>query len=355
MGHAELARDELTDHPSVDPETRANLEEILRSGHRASELTAQLLAFGRRQDLRPRRLEPNRVIGSMERMLERLVREDIELHLELAPDAGVIEVDGGQLEQVLLNFVVNAVDAMPKGGDLVLSTARRDVSEAEAARRPGARPGPHCEIAIRDSGVGMDERTRQRVFEPFFTTKASGKGTGLGLATALGIIQQSGGHVLVDSGLGRGTTFRALFPLAGRGAGPAEVEEPGEAGEVRGGTERILLVDDDPGVRAAGARALEAHGYRVRQAGDPGRALELAGEDGPFDLVVTDVVLPELDGRELAERLRRDAPGLRVLYTSGYTSDVVSERGVPEHGEDFLRKPYGTRALLAKVRALLDA
>ena len=346
----------LHNMPPSDPR-REDAEEIKLAGLRAAELTRQLLAFSRRQVLAPKVLDLNAVVANMDRMLRRLLGEDIELVTSLDPTAGAVNADPGQLEQVLLNLAVNARDAMPPpaGGRLSIETARFTLPEEHVERRHRLPPGDYACLAVGDTGVGMDEATQAHLFEPFFTTKEVGKGTGLGLATVYGIVKQSGGYIWVYSEPGHGTTVKVYLP---RVPGVAEAPAPSPAPaprEVRGGHETVLLVEDAAPVRALARRSLEAHGYRVLDASDGPGALELSARHGaPIDLLVTDVVMPGMSGRELAERLAPVRPGMKVLYTSGYTDDAMVRQGVLNAGVAFLQKPFVPDSLARKVREVLD-
>jgi PAS domain S-box-containing protein len=338
-----------------DDARREDLEEIRHAGTRAAELTRQLLAFSRRQVLAPKVLEPNAVVANMDRMLRRLLGEDVELITSLDPGAGAVSADPGQLEQVLLNLAVNARNAMPTGGRLTVATARVTLTEELVTPRPTHRlpPGDYVCLAVSDTGAGMDEGTQAHLFEPFFTTKEVGKGTGLGLATAYGIVKQSGGYIWVYSEPGHGTTVKVYLPrVAGTAAAQAPTPEPQD---VRGGGETVLLVEDAAPVRSLARRSLEARGYRVLDAADGSAALAVASAHGSaIDLLVTDVVMPGMSGRELAERLAPGRPGMKVLYTSGYTDDAMVRQGVLTAGVAFLQKPFVPETLARKVREVLD-
>jgi two-component system cell cycle sensor histidine kinase/response regulator CckA len=344
--------------PPHDPR-REDLEEIRHAGTRAADLTRQLLAFSRRQVLAPKVLEPNAVVAHMDRMLRRLLGEDIELVTSLDAGAGAVSADPGQLEQVLLNLAVNARDAMPTGGRLTIATARVTLTEELAAPRPAHRlpPGDYACLAVSDTGAGMDQGTQAHLFEPFFTTKAVGKGTGLGLATVYGIVKQSGGYIWVYSEPGHGTTVKVYLPrVAAAADATAIVAGPAaEPPQVRGGQETVLLVEDATPVRSLARKSLEARGYRVLDAADGAAALAVASaHGGAIDLLVTDVVMPGMSGRELAERLAPGRPRMKVLYTSGYTDDAMVRQGVLTAGVAFLQKPFVPDVLARKVREVLD-
>jgi PAS domain S-box-containing protein len=342
----------LHNMPPGDPR-REDAEEIRHAGLRAAELTRQLLAFSRRQVLAPKVLDLNTVVAHMDRMLRRLLGEDVELATSLDPAAGAVNADPGQLEQVLLNLAVNARDAMPAGGRLSIGTTRVTLHDEHVERRHRMPAGDYVCLAVADTGVGMDETTQAHLFEPFFTTKEVGKGTGLGLATVYGIVKQSGGYIWVYSEPGHGTMVKIYLPrVPGVAEAPAPPPEPQP---VRGGHEIVLLVEDAAPVRTLARRSLEARGYRVLDAADGPAALALsARHDGGIDILVTDVVMPGMSGRELAERLAPERPSMKVLYTSGYTDDAMVRQGVLSAGVAFLQKPFVPDTLARKVREVLD-
>jgi two-component system, cell cycle sensor histidine kinase and response regulator CckA len=331
---------------------RLEIEQIKRAGDRAAALTRQLLAFSRKQVLQPRELDLNAVVLHMDKMLRRLIGEDVALVTVPAEGLWTVKADPGQLEQVIVNLAVNARDAMPEGGRLLIETANIVLDQEYAAHRPEAAPGPYVLLAMADTGVGMDEETRAHLFEPFYTTKGPGKGTGLGLATVYGIVAQSGGHIAVESEPGRGTTFRIYLPRAG--GMPREVEEA-EA-EAPRGRETVLVVEDEEAVRRLVREVLLAQGYRVLEAPGGAEALRLCGEGAePVDLVLTDVVMPGMSGRELAARLREAVPDIRILFMSGHTETAVLAEGtLRSPREAFLQKPFPQNALARKIRELLD-
>ena len=342
----------LLHNTPVGDARREDAEEIRHAGLRAAELTRQLLAFSRRQVLAPKVLDVNAVVANMDRMLRRLLGEDIELATSLDPDAGAVNADPGQLEQVLLNLAVNARDAMPGGGRLSIGTTRVTLHEEHVERRHRMPAGDYVCLAVADTGVGMDETTQAHLFEPFFTTKEVGKGTGLGLATVYGIVKQSGGYIWVYSEAGHGTTVKIYLPrVPGVAESPVPAPEPQQ---VRGGDETVLLVEDAAPVRTLARRSLEARGYRVLEAADGPSALQLSARhlDG-IDILVTDVVMPGMSGRELAERLAPERPSMKVLYTSGYTDDAMVRQGVLSAGVAFLQKPFVPDTLARKVREVL--
>ncbi len=333
---------------------REDVDEIRNAGLRAAELTRQLLAFSRRQVLAPKVLELNGVVANMDKMLRRLIGEDVELATTLHAEAGAVNADPGQLEQVLLNLVVNARDAMPGGGRVLIETTRALLRDELVERRHRLPPGDYACLAVTDSGAGMDESTQAHLFEPFFTTKEVGKGTGLGLATVYGIVKQSGGYIWVYSEPGRGTTVRVYLP---RVPGAAEPPLPApELPALRGGHETVLLVEDAAPVRTLARRSLEACGYTVLDAADGPSAIELSARHaGAIAVLVTDVVMPGMSGRELAERLAPTRPEMKVLYTSGYTDDAMVRQGVLNAGVAFLQKPFVPDSLARKVRDVLDS
>jgi two-component system cell cycle sensor histidine kinase/response regulator CckA len=334
-----------------DSSVRADIEEIRHAGERAAALTRQLLAFSRQQVLEPSVVDLNGIVAGMDKMLGRMIGEDVELRVVPAADLGKIKVDPGQIEQVIMNLAVNARDAMPRGGTLTLETANIELDAAYASDHMGVAPGPHVMLAVTDSGIGMDRATQARIFEPFFTTKQ--RGTGLGLSTTFGIVKQSGGHLFVYSEPGRGSTFKIYFPRSG-----GDVAAPRKP---RGrlpvsGSETILLVEDEAQVRAITRIILTRSGYKVLEAQDPADALALCGRFADtIHLLLTDLVMPKMNGRELAEKLSPQRPGMRVLYMSGYTHDTVVHHGALEASISFLQKPFTPDSLMWKVREVLGA
>jgi PAS domain S-box-containing protein len=339
--------------PEKDPLHR-HIDIITQGAARATKLTAQLLAFSRRQVLQPKVLDLNQVVSGMADMLRRLIGENIELVTATDPRLGRVMADPGQVEQVLMNLVVNARDAMPSGGRLSIATANVDRDESDVRRRMGAKPGAFVMLSVSDNGVGMDEETKARLFEPFFTTKGPGVGTGLGLATVYGIVKQSGGDIWAYSEPGHGSSFKVYLP---RVETPAETaERADEHGPPAGGVETILLVEDEPDLRDLALEILEHQGYKVLVAADPLEAQRLAGAHaGPIELLLTDVIMPHMSGRELALRLVESRPDMRVLYTSGYTDDALAHHGVLGPEILFLQKPYTPSGLTRKVREVLDS
>jgi len=347
-GYAEVL---LADLDRTDP-LWSSIDEIRKAGDRAAGLTKQLLAFSRKQIIEPKALDLNSTIRESERMLQRLIGEDIVLAAELDPLLGPVMADPEQVHQVIMNLVVNARDAMPDGGRLEIGTANFEVTSADASIHEDAKPGRYVVMSVTDSGAGMDEQTRQHIFEPFFTTKAGDKGTGLGLSTVYGIMRQSGGWIDVASKVGAGTSFKLYFPRIDRGS----VEEHHEAGrtEAPHGGETILLVEDQDAVRRLTKSILMAYGYQILEAPNANEALSIGEKySGEIDLLLTDVVLPGINGKELGERLKKLRPKVKVLFTSGYPSDVIANRGVLDVGMAYIAKPFSPDMLAAKVREVL--
>jgi PAS domain S-box-containing protein len=329
------------------------IEQIKTAADRAATLTNQLLAFSRKQILQPRVLNLNEVVQSTEKLLRRLIGEDVELATRLDPALGQVKADPGQIDQVIMNLAINARDAMPQGGRLTIETANAELDERYARRHPVVPPGPYVMLAVTDTGHGMDQETQSRIFEPFYTTKERGKGTGLGLATVYGIVKQSGGFIWVYSELGRGTTFKIYLPRVDE-----EVESAGAdrfPREAPRGAETVLMTEDDELVRTLIRTTLQDQGYTVLEARNGAEALRISQEyKGPIHLLVTDVVMPGMNGRELAERLACRCPALRVLYLSGYTGETVVRNGVLEAERAFLPKPFSPAAFAHKVREVLN-
>lgn len=350
-GYSELTQRHLA---SDDP-IRHNIEEIRKAADRAAGLTRQLLAFSRKQTLQPKVIALNAVLVDMDKMLRRLIGEHIDLVALPGLDLGRVKVDPAQIEQILINLAVNARDAMPYGGSLTIETKNATLDAAYARTHADVAPGRYVMLAVSDTGVGMTDEVKTHLFEPFYTTKGIGKGTGLGLATCYGIVKQSSGHIAVYSEPGRGTTFKIYLPLV-----DAEADALQDATSdtlVLGGQETVLLVEDEQAVREMATLVLGELGYYVLAAANGVEALEvLAQRDGTgCDLLVTDVVMPRMGGRELAAELAAKHPGVKVLFTSGYTDDAIVHHGVLEPGIAFLQKPYTTAALAGKIRSILDA
>ena len=332
---------------------REEIDEILRASERAAALTKQLLAFSRKQVLEPVVLDVNELVRNLEKLLRRLIEEDVELVTRLDSSVASVRADPGQLEQVIMNLVVNARDAMPHGGKLTIETANADLDETYAQRHVTVHPGRYVMVAVSDTGIGMDAATKQHIFEPFFTTKEKGKGTGLGLSTVYGIVKQSGGNIWVYSEPGKGTTFKVYLPRVEETA--AEGVPPSADSLPAVGTETILIVEDEASIRALSRRVLEKRGYRVLEASSGRDALERVRiEEGPIHLLLTDLVMPDMGGTELASRLQQLHPDLRVLFMSGYTDDGVVRNGLLGPGRAFLQKPFTPHALARKVRDALS-
>jgi PAS domain S-box-containing protein len=335
---------------------RHNAEEINKAGTRAASLTSQLLAFSRKQVMQPKVLDLNMIVADMDKMLRRLIGENIELVTILDPQLWSVKADPGQIQQVILNLAVNARDAMPEVGRLTVETSNVELDEENARwQHVGVRPGRYAMLAVNDTGVGMDSQTRERVFEPFFTTKEVGKGTGLGLSTVYGIIKQSGGYIWVFSEPEKGTTFKIYLPCIEEGA-DAAAPQASATEEMPHGMETVLLVEDEPLVRSLAARVLREQGYTVLEAANGEDALRVAHEHAAQEihLLLTDVVMPRMSGREVAEHLVRIRPRMLVLYTSGYTENSIVHHGVMDDGVAFLQKPFKPDALARKVREVLD-
>lgn len=342
----------LEDLAPDDPQ-RADIQEIADAAARGSGLTQQLLAFSRKQVLQLRPVSVNTVVADIEKILRRLIGEDIELTTTLAPKVSLISSDRGQLEQVLMNLAVNARDAMPHGGRLHISTAEVAISTNDGNESIDVAPGNYVTIAVKDTGTGMTRETQQRVFEPFFTTKELGKGTGLGLSTVYGIAKQSSGTVVIQSEPNMGTTVTVYFPSTNdrTSASPTQADKPAPAS----GGETVLIVEDDTSLRALAARTLRKHGYNVLVAANGKEALEIAmHHPGSVDVVASDVVMPGMGGRELMEQLLESRGGTKVLFMSGYTNDEVVRRGVLDGGTAFLQKPFTPEQFINSIRAVLD-
>jgi PAS domain S-box-containing protein len=349
-GNAELARRGLEE----DEPRRGDLDEVIASADRAAALIRQLLAFSRRQMLQSEVLDPAEVIDGLAQLLRRLLGEHVELATRTAPDLGCIKVDPSQLEQVVVNLAVNAADAMPDGGKLTIELSNVELDAAYVAAHAEAAPGAYVLLAVSDTGTGMDADTRARAFEPFFTTKEVGKGTGMGLATVYGIVKQSGGSVYVYSEPGQGTTFRIYLPRVAQEPSGA-VAEASAARPSSSGAETILLVEDEPAVRGFARRTLEDYGYTVLEAAGGAEALAIAAShSGHIALLLTDVMMPGLQGHQLAAQLTAARPELRILFISGFTDNSVIHHGLPDHGVAFLAKPFSVDALGEAVRAVLD-
>lgn len=351
MGYSELMMVKL---PPNEP-MRKEAEEIGHAADRAAGLTRQLLAFSRKQKVQPVVLDLNEVVAGMEKMLRRLIDENVELQLVPGKEIGRVKADCGYVEQVLMNLVVNARDAMHNGGKLTLETSNVALDKTYGHTHDGVTPGSYVMLSVSDTGSGMTDEVQAHLFEAFFTTKPKGKGTGLGLATCQTIIKQCGGHINVFSKLGKGTTFKIYFPRVEQ-ALESSAHPHAKGGAMPRGTETILFVEDEPAVRQLACSVLESLDYKVLRAnnGQEGLDLALKRKGGPIQLVVTDVIMPQMGGKVMAEWLKATYPDLKILYTSGYTDDALSEHGVLEPGIAFLPKPYAPAALAGKVRELLD-
>ena len=343
--------DLLREGPTVVPSAGELIDDILEAARRGASLTRQLLAFTRQEMVEPRVVDLPLLVSDSEKLLRRLLGEHVRLVFTHAPAVPAVHVDPGQWSQVLLNLAVNARDAMPDGGVLEISTHREVVDEDIARAHPGLKPGVWAALVVRDTGAGMAPEVRARIFEPFFTTKGRGKGTGLGLSVVYGVVQQSRGHIEVDSAPGKGTTFTLRLPAASPVVAAKEVSLLPPAW----GNERLMVVEDEESLRRVVSRVLSARGYLVTTAADGDEALRLCETlPAPPELLITDVVMPNVDGATLAARMRARYPSLKVLYTSGYVDESVTRRGLLERGASFLQKPYTPAVLLVRVRELLD-
>jgi signal transduction histidine kinase/ActR/RegA family two-component response regulator len=348
-GHTELLLNVLS--PS-DHITR-KIQQIDRAADRAATLTRQLLAFSRMQVLQPQVINLNSIVEEMGKLLPRLIGEDIELIIRAHRNLGSIRADAGQMEQVIMNLAVNARDAMPNGGKLLIETCNSDLEPSYTSTHPLMQPGSYVQLSVSDNGTGMDAETQTHIFEPFFTTKEKGKGTGLGLATVYGIVKQSGGFIWVYSELGKGTTFKIYLPCVDQKEEVSPLQR--QAAEVPNGTETVLLTEDEQDVREIARQFLESGGYRVIEAKDANDAIRIAAEkNGDIDLLVTDMVMPGLSGPELAQRLQREHPGLGVLFMSGYSEHAATEMANADPSVRLLTKPFSRAAILRAVRETLQ-
>jgi CheY-like chemotaxis protein len=350
LGHSDLMLMRLRPR---DPLV-GDIQEIIKAANRATDLTRQLLAFSRKQIMQPKILNLNGIISDMKKMLMRLIGEDITLETLLSPDLGRVLVDPGQIDQVIMNLVVNARDAMPKGGTLTIETGNTLLDEVQVLRYIGARPGAYVLLTVKDSGSGMSEALQSHIFEPFFTTKELGKGTGLGLSTVYGIVKQSNGYIWVESRPGQGTTFKIFLP---RQEGEAESDLKPERGKVSlRGKETILLAEDNELVRGLTRSVLEHFGYQVLETEDGEGAGRMSkGYEGPIHLLLTDVVMPGISGRVLAEQIQLSRPGIKILFMSGYSEEAVLLQGMQNLGAHFLQKPFTPEELGLRVREILDS
>ena len=343
----------LNDLPQGD-ERRSDLEQIKRAGQRAADLTSQLLAFGRKQMVKPRNLNLNEIIADTGKILRRLIGEDINLVAVTDPDLGPVKADPGQMQQVIMNLVVNARDAMPKGGKLTIETANVELDDEYVRKHVAGLSGRYVMLAISDNGLGMDARTRARIFEPFFTTKKPGEGTGLGLSTVYGIVKQSGGFIWVYSEIGKGTTFKVYLPrVEGK---PEQLVAKFEEGQSMEGSETLLVAEDDPSLRVLVARILRSHGYTVLEASNGEEALRTAEEYGRhIHMLLTDVVMPEMSGGALSSKVEKARPGIKVLFISGYTGNAIVHHGILESDVSLLTKPFSAEDLARRVREVLNS
>jgi CheY-like chemotaxis protein len=338
--------------PAGDP-LRDLLSEIEKAGRRGESLSKQLLTFNREKTIEPKVLDLNAVVSDTDKMLRRLIGEDILMTTVLAPQLRPVQIDPGQVQQIILNLAVNARDAMPRGGRLTIETENVALDEAYAAAHPHVQPGEYVLLALSDTGVGMPPAVKAHIFDPLFTTKGPGKGTGLGLTIVKSIVNQYGGHIEVYSEVGRGSSFKIYLPQAEEAMFPSKSNP--QLRTIPRGTETVLLVEDEDSVRSLAKHVLELSGYQVLDAGDGEAALQLADAySGPIHLLVTDVVMPQLGGRLLADRLVQRKPQLKLLFLSGYTNEAVVRHGVLESEYAFLQKPFTTAALAQKVRDVLD-
>ena len=339
---------------SLDDRTRHQIEQVKKAGHRAASLTGQLLAFSRKQVLTPKVLDLNTVVSETSKMLHRLLGEDIELITKLAPVLDHVKADPTQIEQVIMNLVINARDAMPRGGKLIIETANAELDRAFGQHlRVEVQPGNYVLLAVSDTGIGMDRKTQARIFEPFFTTKDKGKGTGLGLATVYGIVRQSGGYIWVYSEVGEGTTFKIYIPRFNEM--PKEVQ-PEAITPLATASGTILLVEDEESLRDVSHQLLKSMGYTVIEAANGADAIRIASQcSDPIDLLITDVVMPGMNGRELAELLLASRSRMRVLYVSGHTDDAIVHYSIHDHGMAFLQKPFTRDGLAKKIQEMLGA
>jgi len=348
LGYTGLMLDRLElDHPE-----RKSIEQIQKAGDRAALLTRQLLAFSRKQVLQPKVLDLNTVVAGTEKLLQRLIGENIDLQVVLSPELGRVEADSGQLEQILMNLIVNARDAMPAGGKITIETSQVEIDEEYVAQHPATQTGPHVRLSVTDTGCGMDAKTKARIFEPFFTTKEFGKGTGLGLSIVYGIVKQSGGSVWVYTEPGIGTTFKIYLPCV---RSLVETSSPIESVEkIAGGGQTILVVEDEAALLQVTQQSLEEVGYVILAAQNPAEAIHISESHlGPIHLILTDVIMPGMSGAELATYLSARRPEMKVLYVSGYTDHTIVRHGVLEPGLVFLQKPFSPRALARKVSEVL--
>jgi PAS domain S-box-containing protein len=344
---------EMLLYRELHPEFRNLIQEILNASTRASRLTSQLLAFSRKQIIQPKILNLNQLVTDQIKMLRRLLGEDVEVSTAFDPKLRSVKADIGQIEQIIMNISINARDAMPLGGKLIIETKNIEFDEIDVQHHPELNPGRYTMLAITDTGVGMDEVTRTRIFEPFYTTKGRGKGTGLGLATVYGIVKQNDGFIYVYSEIQKGSTFKVYLPSSDEKG--KDDKMPSIDDEKLKGTETILLVEDDEGVRIVTQSTLQNYGYKVIAATNGEEALRIYDEhEGKFDLILTDVVMPLMSGREMADKLREKDSSIKILYFSGYTDDSIVQHGVLDEGMEFIQKPYSHAELAKKIKSVLN-
>lgn len=344
----------LVDDNNIAEGSKHKVDAIVECAERAASLTQQLLAFSRRQMIEPKVLDLNAVLGKMEKMLQRLLGEDIELINHMNPNAGKVKADLGQIEQIVMNIAVNSRDAMPKGGRLIVETKNVDLDQAYPVQHPGVEPGHYVMFAISDSGEGMTEEVRLRIFEPFFTTKGVGKGTGLGLSTVYGNVKQNGGHIWVYSEIGHGTTIKVYLPRL-EDESVKNTSDHNEQGVIVGGKETILVVEDEDSVRGVACALLKQYGYNILEARNAGEAILISEQTKTdIDLMLTDVIMPNMNGRLLADRLAPIRPTMKVVFMSGYTDNAITHNGILDENTAFLQKPFIPKTLLGKIRDVLD-
>jgi two-component system, cell cycle sensor histidine kinase and response regulator CckA len=349
-GYSQVLQSNLS---PADP-TRIKLEEIYKASQRAASLTRQLLAFSRKQNIQPVVLDLNSVLNDTCKMLRHVVGENTYLSFMPQANSAKVKADRGQIEQILMNLVVNARDAMPNGGKLIITTATAELDQPYIRDHRFAKPGRHVMLSVSDTGTGMDKETQTHIFEPFFTTKDPGKGTGLGLSTVYGIVKQHGGHIIVYSELGLGTTFKVYFPEVDGALTSGNIPKPHYV--LPTGNETILVVEDEDSLRKLTYNSLQSSGYTVLDAREGKEALEIAKQyNNPIHLLLTDVIMPGVSGRELADTLSGSRPEMKVLYMSGYSDDHIAHHGVLERGVALIEKPFSLESLLTKVREVLDS
>lgn len=351
LGYAELVLQELMEDDLIYDDIR----QIKTEGERAVNLVKQLLTFSRQQVLQPGLVRLNNVVESVQKLLKRLIGEDIELSIKLEPQLGTIKADFGQIEQIVLNLAINARDAMLGGGKLIIETKNVDLETEYDVQQVQIAPGQYVALSVSDSGHGMDAETVSRIFEPFFSTKEPGKGTGLGLATVYGIVEQNQGHIKVYSEVGVGTTLTVYLPVAANEVEQKQITESRPPKLQAGNSKTLLVVEDEPGVRRLVCKILERGGYRILEASEPAEAIKICEEhSGPIDLLITDVIMPKINGGELARQISHLKPAIQVLYTSGYTDGMINQHGILESDVAFLQKPFTSNSLLTKVQELLN-